>query len=656
MDAYTLHLLMKLRSAKNRNEISDEEYYILEQSILSNRTTNRKYKEYAKWTNTHRSYFGWTWSWSTVMRELRLPLIYLSIVLFAIQYFTKDHDTKDWSYCDALMKKQCQNGGVLVQNKGVFTCQCPHNYYGELCADERYFSTVSRLIGGAWFDGANEDMRRGAPKMWWWQSLFSTTDPAERYQKTVISFHQQQLKRMTDDWVSTDGTENDILVSTTNSSRILLPARPIYCPVNDNLPPLNTLYDQVFKREKDGGLTQDPKRRNLLYRTFYRYFVMQFFGKDYDSTVTGSQLYGSDGDAEKRLRSMAGGKLKTEYSGGEQYPSRLSFAEKIRKVFTRTPVADQQHWFNQAVTVGQPPRSVFADVYGALRTQWAVANPLLGEDPLLFAMTTLWVREHNRVCDLLTTRWPEWTDDQLYAVARRTVVAQMMAIMMNEVLPAANPFTLKYHPETYRDVLLNTSAPAKTPLELLLTTILPSGLPDGLDDTRQILASGMTETVRFMVDQKMGSLTSNNDGDATMPLTKLLIKLSRENRIKGFNDYRRHFGLRAYKSFYELTENHETANKLISLYGDVDNVELLTGMLTEKKSDNVVPTFTVMINSFIVNSIITNPLGSKELWNADTFGGEYGFDLVKSANIKTLICNNLIDKCDSNFTVDIYAK
>jgi hypothetical protein len=128
------------------------------------------------------------------------------------------------------MKKQCQNGGVLVQNKGVFTCQCPHNYYGELCADgnidrtisfgrqphtrlqdvpsvfgdeystnymfffffflfvaERYFSTVSRLIGGAWFDGANEDMRRGAPKMWWWQSLFSTTDPAERYQKTVIS-------------------------------------------------------------------------------------------------------------------------------------------------------------------------------------------------------------------------------------------------------------------------------------------------------------------------------------------------------------------------------------------------------------------------------------------------------------------------------------
>jgi hypothetical protein len=85
----TLYLLMKLRNARDRNEINDKEYYILEQSILGNRTTNRKDKEYAKSANTHRSYFGWKWSWSAVMRELRLPLIYLSIVLFAVQFFTK---------------------------------------------------------------------------------------------------------------------------------------------------------------------------------------------------------------------------------------------------------------------------------------------------------------------------------------------------------------------------------------------------------------------------------------------------------------------------------------------------------------------------------------------------------------------------------------
>ena len=121
MDAYTLHLLMKLRSAKNRNEISDEEYYILEQSILGNRTTNRKYKEYAKWTNTHRSYFGWTWSWSTVMRELRLPLIYLSIVLFAIQYFTKG------IYVQIFIELLYLNVDVFFQNSKNIVTQFIHD-------------------------------------------------------------------------------------------------------------------------------------------------------------------------------------------------------------------------------------------------------------------------------------------------------------------------------------------------------------------------------------------------------------------------------------------------------------------------------------------------------------------------------------------------
>lgn len=151
-------------------------------------------------------------------------------------------------------------------------------------------------------------------------------------------------------------------------------------------------------------------------------------------------------------------------------------------------------------------------------------------------------------------------------------------------------------------------------------------------------------------------LTCNNDGSATEPLTKLLMKLSRENAVQSFNKYRKYLGLDAYKSFYELTGNWETANKLEELYGDVENVELLTGMLTEKISDEAVPTFSVLTNSFIVNSILTNPLYSKSLWKSDTFDGDYGFAIVKSASINTFICNNLVGTCDDHFNVDLYAK
>lgn len=173
---------------------------------------------------------------------------------------------------------------------------------------------------------------------------------------------------------------------------------------------------------------------------------------------------------------------------------------------------------------------------------------------------------------------------------------------------------------------------------------------------RQVLENGVSYIVRCMVNEKMGEVTANNDGAATELLTKFLLELSRENAVQSFNNYRRHLGLTAYGSFHELTGNWDTANALELLYGTVENVELLTGMLTEKKCDHAVPTFTVATNSFIINSIITNPLGSKLMWRPETFGGEFGFHLVKSANLKTFVCNNLVGKCDDDFIANIYAE
>jgi hypothetical protein len=160
-----------------------------------------------------------------------------------------------------------------------------------------------------------------------------------------------------------------------------------------------------------------------------------------------------------------------------------------------------------------------------------------------------------------------------------------------------------------------------------------------------------------MVEQQMGMMRSNNDGAVTEPLTKILMKMSRENNVQSFNNYRTYLGLRAYKSFYDLTGNRKTAEILEFLYKNVDNVEILTGMITEKITDDIVPTFTVMINSFIVNSIVTNPLYSKTMWKPDTFDGDFGFSIVKHASIRTFICNNLHDECENDeYMVSFYAK
>jgi len=49
-------------------------------------------------------------------------------------------------------------------------------------------------------------------------------------------------------------------------------------------------------------------------------------------------------------------------------------------------------------------------------------------------MSLIWAREHNRVCDKLSQKWPFWTDEELYAKARKIVTGQMMNIMMTEIL------------------------------------------------------------------------------------------------------------------------------------------------------------------------------------------------------------------------------
>lgn len=55
---------------------------------------------------------------------------------------------------------------------------------------------------------------------------------------------------------------------------------------------------------------------------------------------------------------------------------------------------------------------------------------------LLFTMHTIFVREHNRWCDVLHELNPTWDDEVLYQEARRRVVAIWQKISIYEYLPA----------------------------------------------------------------------------------------------------------------------------------------------------------------------------------------------------------------------------
>jgi len=58
------------------------------------------------------------------------------------------------------------------------------------------------------------------------------------------------------------------------------------------------------------------------------------------------------------------------------------------------------------------------------------------EMPGLASMHTMFVREHNRLCDVIKTAEPNWNDETIYQNARRILIAEYQSITFGGYLPA----------------------------------------------------------------------------------------------------------------------------------------------------------------------------------------------------------------------------
>lgn len=118
------------------------------------------------------------------------------------------------------------------------------------------------------------------------------------------------------------------------------------------------------------------------------------------------------------------------------------------------------------------------NTYEIPKFKWATNHPLLSMKPMLSVMSSIWVLEHNRVCDILVEKWPTWTDNQIYNTARRIIIGEMMGIVMKEIMVLHSGHRLLDHkPEVFHNHLQNFSS-FSTPFELLLTTMWPPALPE----------------------------------------------------------------------------------------------------------------------------------------------------------------------------------
>lgn len=70
--------------------------------------------------------------------------------------------------------------------------------------------------------------------------------------------------------------------------------------------------------------------------------------------------------------------------------------------------------------------------------RFAVGHEAFGLVPGLMMYATVWLREHNRVCDVLRQEHPDWDDERLFQTTRLILIGEGTSIRRDRnVLPVS---------------------------------------------------------------------------------------------------------------------------------------------------------------------------------------------------------------------------
>jgi hypothetical protein len=265
----------------------------------------------------------------------------------------------------------------------------------------------------------------------------------------------------------------------------------------------------------------------------------------------------------------------------------------------------------------------------------------------LAILHSLFMREHNAICDRLAAEYPQMSDQQLYDKARLVNAALMAKIHTVDWTPAiiAHPTTVfslranwfgvlgeRFHRRfgriTDSEILQGIpgsptndhGVPYSLTEEFVAVYRMHPLMPDdyvfrSVTDDSELARHELPDLTVCKVRQRLeelpmadifysfgrsnpGAITLHNfprhlqefrkvKSDKTpgelVDLGAIDVLRGRERGVPRYNEFRRLFGLKPAASFEELTDNPVWAEELRRVYGDVERVDLMIGMYAEPK-------------------------------------------------------------------------
>jgi peroxidase len=232
------------------------------------------------------------------------------------------------------------------------------------------------------------------------------------------------------------------------------------------------------------------------------------------------------------------------------------------------------------------------------------------EQLALTSMHTLFIREHNRLCDKMIADDPTLSGEELYQRARAIVGAEMQVITYKEFLPVLlGPNALSsyggYDPQVNPGIA-NIFATAgyrmghsMLPEELMRLDRFGDPIPQGnvrlknafFEPDKLINEGGIDPLLRglaFQTTQEIDLLVIDavrnflfGHGAAGLDLAALNIQRGRDHGLPDYNQARVDYGLAPVTSFAEIGSDPAVHVALASLYPSVDDVDAWVGGLAE---------------------------------------------------------------------------
>ena len=280
--------------------------------------------------------------------------------------------------------------------------------------------------------------------------------------------------------------------------------------------------------------------------------------------IDGSQVYGSDQETSDSLREFVGGRLLISDDG-------------------LLPTDE-----DQGLLAG--------DIRAA-------------ENVVLTSMHALFVREHNRLADEISAEDSTLSDEEIFQEARSMVIAQLQSITINDYLPAllgedaiseyqgydasvdpsiANEFStaaFRFGHSTLSDEFRfvgNDGEDVDDPIALANAFFQPELLEEtGIDSLLKFASSTLSQEIDLEVVDGLRNFLFGAPGSGGLDLVSLNIQRGRDHGLADYNSTREAYGLEAVESFDEITSDVELQEKLESLYGDVNDIDLWVGLLAE---------------------------------------------------------------------------